>query len=55
MQQLALALPTGWAMDALHKLVNFGYGAAVALPHVAALAAGALVLGLASVRTFRYQ
>ncbi len=55
MQHLALALPTGWAMDALHRLVNFGYDAPVALPHVAALAAGALVLGLASVRTFRYQ
>ena len=24
MQSLALALPTGWTMDALHKLVNFG-------------------------------
>jgi len=55
MQQLALGLPTGWTMDALHKLVNFGYDAPVALPHVAALAAGALVLGVASVRTFRYQ
>jgi len=55
MQQLALALPTGWTMDALHKLVNFGDAASAALPHVAALAIGALVLGLASVRTFRYQ
>lgn len=55
MQQLALALPTGWTMDALHKLVNFGDAAPAALPHVAALATGALVLGLASVRTFRYQ
>ena len=26
MQKLSLALPTGWAMDALHKLVNFGDG-----------------------------
>jgi len=55
MQRLSLALPTGWTMDALHKLVNFGYDAPAALPHVAALAAGALVLGLAGVRTFRYQ
>lgn len=55
MQQLALGLPTGWTMDAMHKLVNFGDAATAALPHVAALAAGALVLGLASVRTFRYQ
>ena len=55
MQRLSLALPTGWTMDALHKLVNFGYDAPAALPHVAALVAGALVLGLAGVRTFRYQ
>src|SRR5262249_27635215 len=36
MQKLSLALPTGWAMDALHKLVNFGDPARVAIPHVAA-------------------
>ncbi|MGH7545990.1 MAG: ABC transporter ATP-binding protein [Gemmatimonadota bacterium] len=35
--------------------VNFGYGAAVAIPHVSALAVGALVLGWIGVRTFRYQ
>ena len=28
MQKLAIALPTGWAMDAMHKLVNFGDPAA---------------------------
>jgi len=55
MQRLALWLPTGWAMDAMHKLVSFGYGGEAVLPHVAALAGGALVLGIASVRTFRYQ
>jgi len=26
MQKLQLVLPTGWAMDALHKLISFGYG-----------------------------
>lgn len=55
MQAAALALPTGWTMDAMHKLINFGYGAPVAIPHVAALAAGAILLELAGVRTFRYQ
>lgn len=54
MQRLAMALPTGWAMDALHKLVSFGYGAESALGAIAALGGGALVLGLAAVRTFRY-
>ena len=55
MQSLALWLPTGWTMDALHKLVNFGYGPAAALPHVAALATGALLCAAAAARTFRYQ
>jgi ABC-type multidrug transport system permease subunit len=55
MQTLALALPTGWCMDALHQLVNFGDPAASAAPHLLALVAGALALGWVGVRTFRYQ
>ena len=55
MQKLASGLPTGWAMGALHRLVNFGYGAAAALPHLAALLAGTLVCAAAAARTFRYR
>ena len=55
MQKLALAIPTGWAMDALHKLVNFGDAPSAALPHVIALAVGALVLGWIGTRVFKYQ
>ncbi len=55
MQTLAACLPTGWTMDALHKLVNFGYGPAAAAPHLAALLVGTLVCGAAAARTFRYQ
>ena len=55
MQSLALALPTGWTMDALHKLVNFGYGPAAAAPHVAALAVGTVLCGWGGARIFRYQ
>jgi ABC-type Na+ efflux pump permease subunit len=55
MQTLSLFLPTGWAMDAMHKLVNFGYDAPVALPHVAALLVGAMVLGWIGTRAFKYQ
>ena len=55
MQSLALVLPTGWTMDALHKLVNFGYGAGSAAPHVAALAASAIVCGWGGAKIFRYQ
>ena len=55
MQSLALVLPTGWTMDALHKLVNFGYGADAAVPHVAALVGSAMVCGWGGAKIFRYQ
>ncbi len=54
MQRLALFLPTGWAMDAMHKLVSFGAAPGAALPHAAALGTGALLLGTLGARTFRY-
>lgn len=55
MQQLALVLPTGWVMDALHKLVNFAYAPPVAFPHLVAMLGGALVLGWVGAKTFRYD
>jgi ABC-2 type transport system permease protein len=55
MQAIAIVLPTGWTMDALHKLVNFGYGPAAALPHVAVLSASALITGAIGAKLFRYQ
>jgi ABC-type multidrug transport system permease subunit len=54
MQSLASVLPTGWAMDALHRLVNFRLGAASALGDVALLVAAALVVGWVATRRFRY-
>ncbi len=55
MQALALALPTGWAMDALHRLVSFGDPWTAAMPHLLALTAAAIAVGAAGVRTFRYH
>ena len=55
MQKLALVLPSGWTMYAMHKLVNFGDPAGSAFPHVAVLFAGAAIFGFFSTRTFRYQ
>lgn len=55
MQGLQLALPSGWAMDALHSLVSFRSGAASVLPQLAALWIGALVIGVVAVKRFRYQ
>jgi ABC-type multidrug transport system permease subunit len=54
-QHLALFLPTGWAMDGLHKLMSFGKPAEAVAPHVAALACAALLVGWAAARRFRFQ
>ncbi len=55
MQFAQKLLPTGWTMDALHKLISFESGAASALPHVAALLIGALVLRFLAINRFRYE
>ncbi len=55
MQTLARLLPTGWAMDAMHKLINFGDPAVTALPHLVTMAIGSLVVGWLGTRWFRYQ
>jgi ABC-type multidrug transport system permease subunit len=53
-QSIAMALPTGWTMAALHRLMSFQAGAASALPHAIALAVAALAVGWIATRTFRY-
>ncbi len=55
MQKLSLALPTGWAMNALHRLVSFGDPASAAIPNVLAMFTGALILGWIATKVFRYQ
>ncbi len=55
MQKLALFLPTGWAMDALHKLVAFGAGPGSVLPHVIGMAIATAVLIAAASRLFRFE
>ena len=54
-QRLALAVPTGWTMDALHKLMNFGAGPWSVLPHLVVTAASALLVGYVLSRSFRFQ
>ena len=54
-QSIALLFPTGWTMDALHKLVSFGDPASAALPHLVVLTVAALVAGYFSARRFRFQ
>jgi hypothetical protein len=48
-------LPTGWAMDGLHKLISYGAAPASVVPHVAALAIASLVAGWVAVRRFRTE
>jgi ABC-type multidrug transport system permease subunit len=55
MQSFAMLLPTGWMMDALHRLVSFGDAAATVQPHLAALTASTLLLTWAGTKAFRYE
>ena len=55
MQALQNFMPTGWTMDALHRLISFEAGAASAVPFVAILLVGSLVVGSIAVRNFSYE
>jgi len=55
MQGLQKLMPTGWAMDALHKLISFEAGALSAVPHVAALLVGTLLVTALAINRFQYE
>jgi len=55
MQGLQNLMPTGWAMDALHKLISFEAGALSAVPQVAALVLGTLLVTAFAINRFRYD
>ena len=54
MQAIQKLIPTGWTMDALHKLMSFQAGALSVIPNVLLLVAAALVFGALAARRFRY-
>ncbi len=54
-QSFAMVFPTGWVMDALHRLVSFGDPAGAVTPHLAVLTAAALLAGWLAARRFRFQ
>ena len=54
-RSLAMFVPTGWAMDALHKLVNFGAEPAAVIPHIAGMFAASAIAGALVARKFRFQ
>lgn len=54
MQTLQNFTPTGWTMDAMHKLISFQSGAASALPQLAIIIAATLVVTAFAVNRFKY-
>jgi ABC-type multidrug transport system permease subunit len=55
MQKLAMFLPTGWAMSALHNLISFGAGPGSVVPHLVGMLAAAGALTAVAVRVFRFE
>ena len=47
--------PTGWTMDAFHKLISFGYGLPEILPHIGFLALFSLVFLFLAVKFFKLR
>jgi ABC-type multidrug transport system permease subunit len=55
MQQLAMFLPTGWVMDALHKLMYFGAGLGDVVNHQLALYALAIIALMLAFTKFNHE
>ncbi|NKB67673.1 MAG: ABC transporter permease subunit [Candidatus Latescibacteria bacterium] len=55
MQTLQKCLPSGWAMDALHRLIHFGQPPTAVWPHLLALIAATLMLNAATVKHWRHD
>jgi ABC-type Na+ efflux pump permease subunit len=55
MQSLQNFMPTGWAMDALHKLISFEAGAMAALPQVITMLVASLFVAALAINRFRYE
>ncbi len=54
MQQVQMFTPTGWTMDALHRLISFDMGWQSALPHLATLVIASLLVGWVAAKRFRF-
>jgi len=55
MQLVQKLVPTGWTMDALHKLISFQAGPESVIPNIAMLVLATVVFGWLAVRRFRYE
>ncbi len=54
-QTLQKALPTGWAMDAMHRLISFRDSTIKVVPHMLALVIGTALVGWIIKVRFRYE
>jgi len=54
MQQIQVFTPTGWTMDALHRLISFDMAWQSALPHLATLLTSSLLVGWVAAKRFRF-
>lgn len=54
MQQIQMFIPTGWTMDALHRLISFNMPWQDALPHLAILIAATVIVGWFASKRFRF-
>ena len=55
MQVIQKLTPTGWTMDAMHKLISFQSGAASAIPQLVLLLVATLVVAVFAAKRFQYQ
>jgi len=55
MQKLSMVFPTGWAMNALHKLVSFGAPPSSVLPHLFVFSVAIAIAWWGAARAFRFQ
>lgn len=55
MQLIQKLTPTGWTMDALHKLISFQAGPTSVIPNIAILSLAAAGFGWLAARNFKYE
>ena len=55
MQTVQQLTPTGWTMDAMHKLISFQSGAASVLPQLALLLIATIAIAALAAKRFQYQ
>ncbi len=55
MQMIQQFTPTGWTMDAMHKLISFQSGAASVLPEVLLLLVATVIMAAFAAKRFQYQ